>query len=88
MRVKEVKYLGDYRLGLLFRTGEKREVDLRPYVGDGEVFIPLIDLEYFKKVRIDDSELTICWPNGADFCPDILWKISKASSQGIEIKSN
>ena len=77
MRVKNVKYIDGYSLALTFWNGEKRQVDLSSYVGDGEVFTPLKNLDYFKKVRIDDSQLTICWPNGADFCPDTLWSISK-----------
>ena len=77
MRVKGVRFIGDYSLALTFWNGEERQVDLSPYVGEGEIFSPLKNPDYFKQVRIDDSQLTICWPNGADFCPDVLWEISK-----------
>jgi Protein of unknown function (DUF2442) len=81
MRIRDVKYLENYSLELTFWDGEKRFVDLTPYVGNGEIFAPLKDLGYFQKVQIDDSQLTICWPNGADFCPDVLHQISKPSKK-------
>jgi hypothetical protein len=34
-------------------------------------------IEYFKRVHIDDSNYSICWPNGADFSPDVLFEAGK-----------
>lgn len=42
---------------------------LTPFDG---VFEPLRDLAYFATVRVDPELGTICWPNGADLCPDVL----------------
>jgi hypothetical protein len=43
---------------------------------------PLRDLGYFKRVSLDDSEhpMSICWPNGADICPDYLYEL------GVELE--
>jgi hypothetical protein len=38
------------------------------------------DIELFKKVDLDESNYSICWPNGADVSPDALYEI------GIAIK--
>ena len=39
------------------------------------LFLELKDLEYFKKVECDGY--SICWPNGIDYCPDLLYMIGK-----------
>ena len=41
------------------------------------VFLPLKNLEYFQKVALDDYHFSICWPNGADLCPDVLYHMGK-----------
>jgi hypothetical protein len=42
-------------------------------VGRGGVFAPLEDVEFFKKVTVDPEIGTLVWPNGVDFCPDVLY---------------
>jgi len=42
-------------------------------VGRGGVFGPLENPEFFRQVRFDGELGTIVWPNGADFCPDVLY---------------
>ena len=37
------------------------------------VFAPLEDVEFFKKVTVDPEIGTLVWPNGVDFCPDVLY---------------
>ena len=46
LKVKDVDYLNNYRLALLFSDGVKKEVDLEPYL-NGEVFGPLRDINLF-----------------------------------------
>ena len=49
-------------------------VDLKPYL-EGEIFEPLKNVEYFKKVKVNNDIDTIVWDNDADFSPDFLYKI-------------
>jgi hypothetical protein len=76
--VKEVRVLGEYRLELLFEDGLCGTVDLSQHVvGRGGVFAPLQDTTYFASVRVDPELGTLVWPNGADFCPDVLYEWAK-----------
>lgn len=71
--VKDVTYVSDYKLLLSFDDGSERLVDLANEL-DGEIFEPLKDIEYFKKVQVNPDLATIVWDNGADMCPDFLYK--------------
>ena len=52
--------------------GERRTIDLTPYLS-GEIFKPVrSNLAYFAQVRVDPEFQTLCWPNGADVDPDVL----------------
>src|SRR5262249_4961384 len=85
MRVKKVEYVEGYKLKLLFSDKKTKIVDIEPIIEKSKgLFHPLRNIEYFKKVSLDDIEhpLSICWPNGADICPDVLYEIGK------EIKDN
>ena len=73
-RVKDVHYLYDYRLELYFTDGTRGELDFRPRIaGRGGVFTPLQDVEFFRQVSVDSEAGTLVWPNGVDFCPDVLY---------------
>jgi hypothetical protein len=48
------------------------------------IFVQKLCKAEFKKVRVDDSQYTICWPNGADFCPDVLYE----SGEEVELNAN
>lgn len=73
LEVSNAEYLDGYRLRLLFNNGETRVVDLLSSLR-GEVFIPLRDVDYFKKFSIRFN--TVEWENGADFAPEFLYDIS------------
>lgn len=73
-RIADVRHIEDYRLELTFTNGEKAELDFRDrIVGRGGVFAPLQDVGFFKRVEIDPEAGTLVWPNGVDFCPDVLY---------------
>jgi hypothetical protein len=75
-RVKEVRYLGEYRLELSFTNGTKGELDLRSrVVGRGGVFTAMEDVGFFQQVRVDPEAGTIVWPNEVDSCPDVLYSL-------------
>ena len=62
LKVKDVDYLNNYRLALLFSDGVRKEVDLEPYL-NGEVFEPLRDINLF--VQYGLTPTTIEWANWA-----------------------
>src|SRR6266852_1577298 len=75
-RVKQVRYLGGYRLELRFTDGTKGELDFEGrVVGRGGVFGPLEDIVFFRQVKVDPEAGTIVWPNEVDLCPDVLYSL-------------
>lgn len=80
MRIKKAEYLEGYKLKLLFNDNKTKVVDLTAELW-GPMYEPLKNIEYFKKVFVDSDYITIQWPNGADFSPDMLYEM------GIETKS-
>lgn len=74
--VKKVKYLEGYKLALVFDDGKIKIVDFEGRLKNAKnMFVPLKDLNYFQKVRVDG--ITIVWPNGLDLCPDVLYEIGE-----------
>ncbi len=83
-RVRTVRHAGEYRLELGFADGTARELDFKQrIVGRGGVFRPLEDVEFFSQVHVDSEAGTIVWPNGVDFCPDVLYSL--ATGQPIRV---
>ena len=76
LHVVHVTYLTDYQLRLEFNDGKVKNLDLKDELY-GEIFSPLKDLEFFKKVSVNPATGTIEWPNGADFAPEFLYETGK-----------
>jgi hypothetical protein len=75
-RVRLVQHVRDYRLELTFTDGTTGGLDFREHVvGRGGVFRELEDVGFFKQVQVDPDAGTIVWPNGEDFCPDVLYSL-------------
>jgi hypothetical protein len=74
-RVTQVKVTGLLRLGLIFDDGTYKEVNLKPWLEQRPlgVFEPLLDPAFFAQAKVDPLLGTVVWPNGADFCPDVLY---------------
>ena len=72
LEVLSAKYLGDYKINLLFNNGESKTVDLFDKL-IGKVFEPLKDKTYFQSFVIKFN--TIEWSNGADFAPEYLYEL-------------
>lgn len=70
--IVQVEPVGEYRLAVTFRGGERREVDIARVVSFNGVFAPLRDPAFFVRVTVNSDLGTIAWPNGADLCPDVL----------------
>ncbi len=76
-RVKQVRHVRDYRLALIFTDDTTKELDFKErIVGRGGVFGPLENVEFFRQVQVDSEAGTIVWPNGVDFCPDVLYSLA------------
>ena len=76
MRIKKARYVGEHKISLLFNDGVTKVVDFKQFLSTTrKLFIPLSNLDYFKSFYLD--EITICWPNGLDFSPDLLYEIGK-----------
>lgn len=70
----KVKYLDPYRVEVKFANGVSGVADFADLVRESRgLLIPLKDVEFFKKVRVDAELGTIVWPNGVDVCPDVLY---------------
>lgn len=76
LHVTGVEYLGEYRLKLMFSTGDAGIVDLSTELY-GPIFEPLRDVKLFRQVYL--TSRTIEWPNGADFAPEFLYEIAQLS---------
>jgi hypothetical protein len=70
---KEVKTLPDFKLLLVFENGEHRLLDVSPYLDHG-VFRALRDPAVFNSAHISFD--TVAWSNGADLCPEVLYRDS------------
>ena len=71
--VTEVRSLKNYRLRLVFADGTSGIVDLAgDIIGRGGDFAAMTEPAYFGKVEVNHELGTIQWPNGVDYCPDLL----------------
>ena len=71
LHVSSVLYLKEYQLRLEFNDGKIKDLELKNELC-GEIFEPLNEIEFFKKVRVNPDTGTIEWPNGADFAPEFF----------------
>ena len=75
--VIEARILARHIVELTFADGERRVLDLEPYL-HGAMFEPLArDYELFRQMTVDPDAGTIVWPNGADMSPRTLYAESK-----------
>lgn len=71
--IVEVRPLRDYVLYLRFEDGAEGEVDLGSLIQFKGVFASLKDQARFDEVYVNPEMGTICWPNGADLDPCVLY---------------
>ena len=75
--IVDVEPLEGWRLLLTFEGNERRAVDISEVVAFTGVFEPLRDATFFRQVTVVPDLGTIVWPNGADLCPEVLYKASR-----------
>ena len=75
--IRKIIEVKPYKVTCLFNTKEIREIDLEPTLKKFSTsnVSQLKDHNYFQTVKLD-SYGTLCWENGVDFCPDVLYSIS------------
>lgn len=71
--IVSVQPLDDHRIHLTFEDGVEGEIDVSRFVDFTGVFEPLNEEVYFRQVTVNHDIGTICWPNGADIDPDVLY---------------
>lgn len=76
LEIIKAEYIDGYRLRLYFNNGEIRIADLESSLV-GEVFVPLRDIEMFKRFSVRFA--TVTWENEADLAPEYLYDISIAA---------
>jgi hypothetical protein len=73
-RVTSVRHIKDFQLAVDFSDGTTAVLDFRRRIlGRGGVFRQLEDVATFAQVAVDPEAGTLVWPNGVDFCPDVLY---------------
>ena len=71
--IVEAHVLEGYRVHLRFEDGVEGDVDLGRLIRFEGVFAPLRDPKEFARLTVNVEIGTICWPNGADLDPDVLY---------------
>ncbi len=71
--ILEARPLDGYRLHLRFEDGIEGTVDLAELLELKGIFESLKERSFFEKVQVRSEYGTICWPNGADLDPDVLY---------------
>lgn len=82
--IVEARPLHGYLIHVRFEDGAEGDVDLSELVELKGVFAILRDPEEVQKVRVDAELGTVCWPNGADLDPDVLY--AHVTGQKIELE--
>ena len=82
-RVSGVRHISNYKLELTFSDGTIASLDFeKRIVGRRGVLESLENVDYFAQVSVDREAGTLVWPNGVDFCPDVLY--AEATGKDIE----
>jgi len=72
--VCKVRSHEDFSLSIVLDNGEKRSLDMKPYLNFG-VFKKIRDYDKFKRVRVAFD--TIEWDEGVDLDPEFIYAKSK-----------
>ena len=71
--VLEVKPLEGYRLFVRFEDGVQGVIEVSDLVRFEGIFAPLKDLGQFRQASVNPELGVVCWSNGADLDPDVLY---------------
>jgi len=78
--LKDVQYVSEYKVKLLFNDGTEGIVDFHPILTNDtrDPVRELLDLRLFKTCTCDLD--TIVWENGVDFAPEYLHTLLKKTA--------
>jgi len=76
--VTALETLPDYRLKVVFSTGDVKLFDVKPYLDRG-VFSRLRDPTLFNQAYVAYD--TVCWPGNLDIAPETLFDRGVAIAQ-------
>lgn len=68
-------YLSDYKIELLFNTGESAVIDFSDLIQSDPLAAPLADLAVFKDFYLDPWP-TLAWQCGYDIAPETLYSLA------------
>ena len=71
-KIVEAQYEHDFTVHVRFADGTEGDIDLSGELY-GDMFEPLKDRKFFKKLTVHPDFHTLCWPNGADLAPEFLY---------------
>ncbi|MCL1908695.1 MAG: DUF2442 domain-containing protein [Holophagaceae bacterium] len=80
-KITSVEALPDYKLKIVFETGEQNVFDVTPYI-KGSSYGKLKDENYFKCVRIVYDGWGIEWKDGQDIAPHELYGLYHDGENG------
>ena len=76
-KLVEARYVGGYRIHVVFDDGLEADLDLEGELWDA-VFEPLKDISQFRAFRLDPELRTIVWATGADLAPEYVYRRAAA----------
>ena len=71
--IKNVKYLHDYTLEIVFNDGVKGTADFSDYANRGGVFSKFEDVDFFKQVFVNEELGVLTWPDDIDIAPETIY---------------
>lgn len=76
MKITSVYPTRKFKLVLEFDEKDYRIIDIKQFLKDDKGLLADIrdDIDLFLQVEIDNVAGTVCWPNGVDFDPGILYQ--------------
>lgn len=81
VRIRQAIPIEKYRLKVTFSSGEEGIFDMKGWLR-GPIYSTLKNEDLFNHVAIDEISGTVCWPNGIDICPDMVYEQTKILSTG------